>query len=172
MKLLLALGWLLLSTLATGPKVIDSDIRFQISNAGLTVDGTLSGLEADLDFDPAHPEAAHLRASVPVSSIKTGIGLRDKHLQKPDYFDAERFPLLTLQSKAIRKIGPGKYEGTFDLTMKGSTHEVQLPFTVSAAHEFSGQLKVNRLDYGIGKKSLILSNDVIISLRVKLAAGS
>lgn len=176
MNLFLFLGWLLswLALDATPPstKIADSEIRFQISNAGLKVDGTLSGLEADIQFDPAHLEQTHIRASVAVSSIQTGISLRDKHLQKPDYFDAEKYPTIVLQSKIIRPAGAGKYEGSFDLTMKGTTREVKLPFTVSAAHEFSGQLQVNRLDFGIGKKSLVLSDNVVITMRVKLAEGS
>ena len=166
------LGWLLLgATPAPGPKIAESELRFQINNAGLTVDGTLTGLMADIDFDPAHPEQAHILASAPVSSIQTGISLRDKHLQKPDYFDAEKYPAITLQSKTIRQTAVGQYEGLFALTMKGVTHDVTLPFTVSAAREFRGQFKLNRLDFGIGKSSLILSKEVTISIRVKLAGA-
>ncbi|RZK90363.1 MAG: hypothetical protein EOO62_35180, partial [Hymenobacter sp.] len=55
-----------------------SGVLFQIKNAGLTVDGTLAGLTAAIDFDPAHPAQAHSEASAPVSSIQTGIALRDK----------------------------------------------------------------------------------------------
>ncbi len=175
MKLFLFLSWLGWLTLGASPtvsKIAESEINFQIKNAGLTVDGTLSGLTADIQLDPAHPEQAHIQASVPVNTIQTGISLRDKHLQKPDYFDAEKYPAIMLQSKAIHSMGAGKYEGTFDLTMKGTTREVKLPFTLSAAHEFRGQLEVNRLDFGIGKKSLVLADNVVISIRVKLAAGS
>lgn len=166
------LGWLALGAVPPASKIAESEIRFEIKNAGLTVEGTLSGLAADIQLDPAHPEQAHIQASVPVSSIQTGISLRDKHLQKPDYFDAEKYPTIGLQSKAIRPAGAGKYEGTFDLTMKGMTREVILPFTLSAAHELRGQLQVNRLDFGIGKKSLVLSDNVVITIRVKLAEGS
>lgn len=175
MKLFLMLSWLGWLALGAGPpasKIAESEIRFQIKNAGLTVTGTLAGLEAAIQLDPAHPEQARVQASVQVSSLQTGISLRDKHLQKPDYFDAAQHPTITLRSKAIRPMGAGRYEGTFDLTMKGITREVKLPFTVSAAHELRGQLEVNRLDFGIGKKSLLLSDNVAISIRVKLAEGS
>ncbi|RYE89185.1 MAG: YceI family protein, partial [Cytophagaceae bacterium] len=162
MKFLFLLSWLSWLALGAGPpsKIVESEIRFQIKNAGLTVDGNLSGLEASIQLDAAHPEQARITASVPVSSMQTGISLRDKHLQKPDYFDAAKYPTITLQSKSIRSAGAGKYEGTFDLTMKGSTHEVKMPFILSAAHELRGQLEVSRLDFGIGKKSFILSDKV------------
>lgn len=171
MKLLFSISWLcwlLLGAPAAERQVKESEITFQIVNAGLTVDGTLAGLEATVQFDPSHLDQASMRASVPVSSIKTGISLRDQHLQKPDYFDAAKYPAITMQSTAFRQTGPNQYEGTFTLTMKGISHEVKLPFTVSAAHEFQGKLRVNRLDFGIGKHSLILADDVTINLRMKL----
>ena len=174
LQLLLTLSWLYW-LLGAGPagehQVRDAEIRFQITNAGFTVDGTLSGLEATVHFDPAHLEQARIRAAVPVNTIKTGISLRDKHLQKPDYFDAEQYPTITLQSTSFRKTGREQYEGVFTLTIKGISHEVKLPFTVSAAHEFRGNLRINRLDYNLGKKSLILSNDVTINLAATLAAS-
>ena len=169
MKLLLVLSWLLLGWLpGSRQQVLTSEISFQITNAGLAVEGTLSGLEATVQFDPAHLAQASIRASVPVSTVQTGIALRDRHLQKPDYFDAEKYPLITLQSTAIRQTGAMQYEGTFTLTMKGISHEVKLPFTVSPAHELKGQLLLNRLDYHLGKSSIILSDQVKVNIRLKL----
>ncbi|WP_460963486.1 YceI family protein [Spirosoma litoris] len=153
-------------------KIDESEIRFQITNAGLTVNGSFTGLEATIQFNPEHPEQAQISASVPVNTIKTGLALRDKHLQKPDYFDAEKNPLITLQSKSIQKISSNTYEGIFELTMKGIRREVKMPFSVSAKNEFMGSLKVNRLDFNIGKSSLVLADDVTVSIRVKMAEGS
>lgn len=174
MKLLLwcQFLYLFINPILVGPKVDESEIRFQIVNAGLTVNGTLSGMAADIQFDTQHPEKASIQASVPVSTIKTGITLRDKHLQKPDYFDAEKYPAIILQSKTIQKTGQNSYEGLFDLTMKGIHREVKLPFTVSPANEFAGNLRVNRLDFNLGKPSLILADDVTITIRAKLTKGS
>ncbi|MVM34144.1 YceI family protein [Spirosoma sp. HMF4905] len=153
-------------------KIEESEIRFQIVNAGLTVNGTFTGTEAAIQFNPEHPEQALIQASVPVNTIKTGLTLRDKHLQKPDYFDAEKNPMITLQSKTIRKISPNTYEGIFELTMKGIHRDVKLPFSVSPKNEFIGNLKVNRLDFDLGKPSLILADEVMINIRVKMAEGS
>lgn len=161
------LFWLCAGIAPAQTDIAASDIRFQIKNAGLTVTGTLSGLEAAIRFDPAAPEKAFIRASLPVKTINTGIGLRDKHLLKPDYFDAEKFPTILLESLVVRKTAANQYEGTFKLTIKGTQREVKLPFTVSAANEFAGTLRLNRLDYRVGKPSLLLSDDVVISIRVK-----
>lgn len=169
---LVLLSYLLAGRPAGAQQVKEATITFQIKNAGFAVQGSFSGLEATVQLDPAHPEQAHVRATVPVSSIQTGIALRDKHLQKPDYFDAERFPLLTLESKAVRRTGAGQFEGVFTLTMKGIAREVKLPFTLSAANELRGTLLVNRLDFGIGKKSLVLADEVTVIIDAKLTRGS
>lgn len=163
--------WLSVGTIPPNTKIDESEVRFQITNAGLTVNGSFTGLEAAIQFNPEHPEQAQIRASVPVNTIKTGLALRDRHLQKPDYFDAEKNPLLTLQSKSIRKISLNTYEGIFELTMKGIRRDVKLPFSVSPKNEFVGSLNVNRLDFDIGKPSLVLADDVTVTIRVKLAGG-
>ena len=168
---LLLLGWLLPMARPARAQAAESAVRFQIKNAGLTVDGSFSGLTASVSFDAAHPEQARIEGSVPVSSISTGIGLRDKHLQKPDYFDAVKYPTIALQAKRVRATGRGQYEGMFALTMKGVTREVKMPFTVSATREFRGQLTLNRLDFGIGKKSFLLADNVLISIRFRPAAS-
>lgn len=160
--------WLCAGIAPAQTDIAELDIRFQIKNAGLTVTGTFSGLNATIRFDPASPQQAFIRASVPVNTIKTGIGLRDKHLLKPEYFDAKKFPNVLLESVSIRKTGADQFEGTFKLTIKGTERQVKLPFTVSAANEFAGSLRLNRLDYGVGKSSLLLADDVDVSIRVKL----
>jgi polyisoprenoid-binding protein YceI len=172
MKLLLGLSWLCwlwVAAAAGGRQVPDADIRFKIANAGLPVTGTFSGLDATIRFDPARLEQAHIRASVPVSTLNTGIALRDRDLQKPTYFDAARYPTITMESTSFRKTGPSQYEGVFKLTIKDVQREVKMPFTVSADREFRGQLRLNRLDYHVGKKNLIMANNVDVSIRVKAA---
>ncbi|GAB3295772.1 YceI family protein [Hymenobacter humi] len=172
MKLLLGLSWLCWLWVAASAgerQVQEADIRFKISNAGLPVNGTFSGLEATIQFDPAHLEQARIRASVPVSTINTGIALRDRDLQKPTYFDAARYPTITMESTSFQKTGPNQYEGLFKLTIKDVQREVKMPFTVSADHKFEGKMRLNRLDYHVGKKNLIMANNVDVTIRVKAA---
>jgi polyisoprenoid-binding protein YceI len=166
-------GLLLLSLYSFGvtdqSPIRESAITFRIRNAGITVNGTLDSLEADIRFDPSRPGDALIWASIPVSTIRTGIALRDRHLQRPDYFQAEKYPTIQLISKSIRKVALGRYEGLFALTMKGIERTVNLPFTYSPSGEFMGMLRLNRLDFNLGRPSLVLSDEVEIAILVKLA---
>lgn len=148
-------------------KIKTSAVTFKIKNAGLTVDGSFTGLEADIKFNPLKPDEATIKASVNTKSVNTGNKMRDEHIRKPEYFDADKFPKITLQSTKIEKTGPITFKGTFNLTMKGVTKQVIIPFTfmkIPDKTEFKGSFSINRRDYDVGGNSISLSDNVTITL--------
>jgi polyisoprenoid-binding protein YceI len=151
----------------TAWKVKSSAITFKIKNAGLTVDGSFSGLEADIKFNPLKPEEANIRASVDAKSIETGNDMRNGHLRKAEYFNVEKFPKITLQSVKIEKTGPITYNGTFNLTMKGVTKTVLIPFTfmkIPEKTELKGTFTLNRRDFGVGGSSMTMADNVTVMI--------
>ena len=84
-----------------GQEVKSSKITFKIKNAGITVDGSFSDLQANIKFNPKNRDKSVLKASVGVASIKTGIKKRDKDLQMRKYFDVEKYPRIMMTSKKI-----------------------------------------------------------------------
>jgi polyisoprenoid-binding protein YceI len=59
-------------------------VRFRVSNAGFRVNGSLAAVEASVSFDPRFPEKARISGTARVASIRTGIGLRDRHILKEE----------------------------------------------------------------------------------------
>jgi polyisoprenoid-binding protein YceI len=152
------------TTLAQGNTVIThSTITFEIKNLGVTAHGTLSGLKADVKFNPANLTASTLEASVDVNTINTDNEKRDHHLKTDDFFDVEKYPRITLKSISFKHKGGSNYVGTFNLTIKDKTKQVDIPFTY-AADSFKGSFKLNRRDYGVGGNSLIMSDDVLVTI--------
>lgn len=152
-------------------KVKSSAITFKIKNAGLTVDGSFTGLESDIRFNPLKPAEASITASVKTASINTGTTMRDNHLRKAEYFDAEKYPKITLKSVKIEKTGPISFNGTFKLTMKDVTQEVLIPFTFSRLPEkteFKGSFRLNRRDYHVGGSSMTMADDVNVSIVINV----
>ena len=150
-------------------KVKSSAVTFKIKNAGLTVDGSFTGLEADIKFNPVKPTEANIKASVTTTSVNTDNDMRDTHLRKPEYFDVDKFPKITLESTKIEKTGPITYNGTFKLTLKGVTKEIVMPFTfmkIPEKTEFKGSFTINRLDYGVGSSSMTLADNATITVDV------
>lgn len=150
-------------------KPVKTTVTFTIRNAGFNVDGTFSGFAGNLLLDPAAPDKAQLAATVETATLSTGNGLRDSHLKKPDYFDVATYPRISLKSVRIAKSSANAYVGTFDLTLKNTTRSVQIPFTFTHSGPtgtFAGGFMIDRVQYGVGKKSFLLSNDVRIDLKI------
>ena len=150
-------------------KVKTSSITFKIKNAGLTVDGSFNNLVADIKFDQLKPEEGNIKATIDSKSINTGNDMRDGHLSKPEYFDVVKFPKITLQSTKISRTGPITYNGTFNLTMKGVSKEIIIPFTfikIPEKTEFKGTFKINRRDYGVGGSSMTMADELTVTILV------
>lgn len=170
---LLVLFLLPVATFAQSTWEVDSSmVSFEIRNAGIPVDGTFQGLIADITFDPAMVSQSHIRASVKTATVGTGIRIRDKHLCKSDFLDADTYPSITLQSTTLQGRKPGQYSGLFTLDLKGRREQVVIPFsftlTSDSAAEITGRFSLNRLDFDIGGNSPILADSVHVHLWARL----
>ncbi len=146
-----------------------STITFKIKNSGILVDGSLKGLKTEINFSPSNLSNSSIEASVAVSTINTGIDMRDNHLKNKDYFDEKKHPRINLKSVSFSKKKDGSFIGNFKLTLKGKVKDISIPFTFTESADkatFVGSFKINRLDYDIGSDSWTLSNDV--SIRINL----
>lgn len=147
-------------------------INFKIKNAKLNVTGMLGGLKAKINFDPLNPMNGNFEGTIDVNTLKTGIDMRDKHLKKAEYFDVASFPEITIKSINIIKVKDNLYNAKCSLTMKGKTKEVMLPFTITAngkTAELKGTLALNRLDFGVGSSSVIMANNLEVTINVTVS---
>ncbi len=144
-----------------------SAITFKIKNLGITTGGAIGGLQASAQFNPASLATSSIEASVDVNTINTDNSTRDDHLKSDEFFDAPHYPKISLKSVSFKHKSGNNYTGQFSLTMKGKTKLVEIPFTYTdkgSTIEFTGSFKLNRLDYGVGSSSLVMSDDVIVSI--------
>lgn len=143
----------------------NAEVRFEIKNAGLTVNGKFDSIpDIQLTMQSGISGKISLSGTMAAASINTGIGIRDKHLRKPDYFDTEKYPLITLQSTGIR--GTGKeLQGSFNLQIKQTTRAITMAITITEKGnllEMNGSFTINRKDYGVGGNSITLADNVDI----------
>lgn len=167
---LLAVWLITLQTLAQSDMIkAKTDIRFTIKNAGLNVEGTFSEAKTTICFDEQHPELAAFASVVAVSSINTGIRARDRHLLKEDYFHAAQYPDIQMKSRKIKRKDSQHWEGEFDLTIRGITKTLTIPFTYRKTAEdmlFSAQFSLNRLDFQVGQSSWLMGDEVKVRVRI------
>ena len=154
---------------APAPRPIASgSVNFKIKNAGFWADGNFAGLQGSIAFDPQQPGAGKITATVDATTIDTGMGMRDKHLRSDDYFDVAQHPEIRMESTSIKKRGPNRYTGTFNLTIRGVTKQVEVPFTVrqqNGQQVFSGEFTINRRNFEVGGGSLLLSDQATVSIK-------
>ncbi|RKR80658.1 polyisoprenoid-binding protein YceI [Mucilaginibacter gracilis] len=152
--------------------VTKADVSYEIKNMGFKTSGIIGGFEATILFDKDHLPTSSITAAVNTATINSDNDMRDEHLRKPEYFDVEHYPKIMMKSVSFKGGSATNYTGTFDVTIKGQTKRVDVPFTYivnGGTAVFKGSFKINRLDFAIGDKSMVLSNEVTISLNVETA---
>ena len=175
---LISLLWLSLCANAqVKHTVTQSNITFTIKNLGINTGGNIGGLQADILFDKDKPESSSIQASVDVNTINTDNDMRDTHLKGPDYFEAAKYPRISMKSVTIKHKSGNNYQAAFNITIKDKTKTINMPFTYilnGADAAFKGSFKILRTDFGIGDKSMVLGNDVTvqIDLQTSLKQGA
>ena len=150
------------------PDYTQSSVDFKIKNAGIGVNGSFKKFETTIDYNESANAPSSIKATIETTTIDTGIEARDKHLRKEEFFDVEKFPKITFESSHILKTSTGLIaEGK--LMIKGVSKDVKIPFTYKGNAEggvFEGEITLNRLDYGVGGKSVTMGDDVEVTLKV------
>ncbi|MGA5131882.1 YceI family protein [Streptomyces olivoreticuli] len=165
----------------TGEYTIDpahSSIGFTVRHAMVTnVKGSFTEHEGTLRLDGSDPSRSTASLDVRIESVDTGIKDRDAHLRGADFFEAERFPLMTFRSTTARQLGGDRYRVTGDLTIKDVTRplSIDLEFNGSATDVygnervgFEGGAEILRSDWGLTWNAALETGGVMVSDKVKL----
>jgi polyisoprenoid-binding protein YceI len=159
-----------------------SSIGFTIRHNELTlVGGRFKDFTGTIHFDDKDVSKSSVEFNAKVESIDTGVANRDNHLRTADFFEVAKYPEMTFKSTRVERKGKG-YVLTGDLTLKGVTKQVMLPFTMTGAIKdnrgntrigIAAQTKIDRRDYGItwGKPlangGFDVAHDVTIDLHLE-----
>lgn len=131
-----------------------SHLGFSGSQTGATFEGKFPRYETVIAFDPEHLDASHITVTVDLASAVTGDTQRDTALPGKDWFDIGEFPQAKFETSAIRKLGPNDYQAAGNLTLRGVTKPLTLPFTLqfdgATAHAV-GHAGLLRSTFGIGQ---------------------
>jgi polyisoprenoid-binding protein YceI len=144
-----------------------SALKFTIKNLGFDVDGSFSGFEGSINFDPQNPANSNFDVSIKAATINTDNSLRDGHLKDDGFFDVKNYPTIRLASNKIAGKG-GAYLFTGQLTMKGKSQPISFPFAATPTADgyvFKGTFKIKRKDFGVGGTSTV-SDELEVTINV------
>jgi polyisoprenoid-binding protein YceI len=145
------------------------NISFKIKNAGITVNGKFTGLKSEILFSPDKLSASKIKASVDAGTLATGINMRDNTITGEKYLDADKYKLLEgTSTKLYTK--DNDYAGLFNITIKGVTKEIEIPFQFNQLGDladFTGEFTLDRRDFNVGGSSMTMSDNVTVHILIK-----
>lgn len=133
-----------------------SKLGFVVQWSGQPFTARFKTWNAKIDFDPANLAAAKADVTIDMNSAVSGEDELDQNLPGAQGFDATRFPQAHFVTRSFRNTGKDRYEAVGDLTIRGVTKPVALPFTLSIQGEsahMKGEVTVMRTDFGVGSGS-------------------
>ncbi len=110
---------------------VHSSVGFKVSHMVVAkTRGSFPAFTGTIRLDEQDLAKSSVEVSIDVTSIDTANEDRDKHLRSADFFDVDQHPTMSFKSTRVEKKGDG-FVAHGELTMKGVTKPVALPFTLS-----------------------------------------
>ena len=131
-----------------------SRVGFEAAMNGEGFTGTFKRYDAQINFDPKDLKGSKAVVSIDMTSAFTNEQTRDESLPTADWFNADKFPRATFVTKGFTALGGGKYQAAGDLTLKGVSKPIVLPFTLVISGDtakMTSAIIVNRLVFGVGQ---------------------
>jgi polyisoprenoid-binding protein YceI len=165
----------------TGTYTLDpahTRIGFVARHAMVTkVRGSFDEFAGTAVLDGANPANSRVEVTIEAASIDTRNAQRDEHLRGNDFLAMQEYPKITFASTGVRQAGETTFEVTGDLTIKGVTNEITIPFEFEGAAKdpfgnqrvgFEGSVTINRRDYGVTWNAALEGGGVLVSDKVTL----
>ncbi len=121
------------------------------------VRGQFNKISGTIYFDPLDINASSVKLVIDVASIFTGIRKRDDHLRSPDFFDVDKYPVISFNSTRIDAADGKEVHVNGELRMHGRTGRITVPAVFAgpvkdplgdgSSMGFSASVVINREDY-------------------------
>lgn len=165
----------------TGTYAIDpahTQIGFVARHAMVTkVRGAFNEFSGTAVFDADNPAATKVEVTIQAASIDTRSPQRDEHLRSNDFLAMDQYPEITFVSTEFRQTGEDSFDLTGDLTIRGVTKSITIPFTYHGAATdpfgnlrvgFEGSATINRRDFGVNWNAALETGGLLVSDKVVL----
>ena len=180
-----ALSFLPFISLNAQKYVIDashSNVQIKVERFGVVdVIGRFKDLNGSIVYDAQDETKTNAEATIKVESYDANNAGGESAVKSQAFLYAEKYPEISFNGKSIvNKDGKNFLVG--DLTIHGTTREIELPFAIKGplldlpskkrSIAFNASITINRQDYGVSfdrklpNGTLLVGNDVEITLNV------
>lgn len=131
-------------------------------------------VDGSITYDADNVGQSSVNVTIPLSGMESHVAAFNEHLRSDDFFDAEKYPVITFASTGVEAAGSDKLRVSGDLTVHGVTRPVVLDVTVNrigeqpmakrAAAGFDATTTIRRSDFGMAKYAPNVSDEVQIRI--------
>jgi polyisoprenoid-binding protein YceI len=152
-----------------------TSVGFAVSHMVIsTVKGKFNEFTGTVALDNNAVQGA--KGTIQTKSVDTGVERRDADLRSANFFDADKYPTITFQSKRAEKRG----EETVlvgDFTMHGVTKELSLPVIVKGPVKdpwgnsrvgLQAKAKLNRKEFGLLYNKALETGGLVVGEEVEI----
>lgn len=157
-----------------------SKVTFTARQMNAPIVGAFGGIAGTIVLDPADLAAARIDVTVDTATARSGQKDVDDQAVGPDFLAARQHPRARFASERIVHEGGDRYRAEGKLTLRDTTRDAALPFTLRIADDpaapgrlraaASGRLELKRLDYGVGrgdwKATDVVADEVAVSIEI------
>jgi len=149
-----------------------------------TVRGHFGNVTGTVTIQNDDPTTANVDVTIDATSIDTRDEKRDAHLRSQDFFNVDKYPVITFKSTRAERAGERGYRLTGELTIAGVTRPVTLDVEDQGRAKdpwgnekaaFSATTKIKRSEFGLTWNvaleagGMLVGDDIKISIEAQLA---
>ena len=160
-----------------------SSIIFHGKQMGADFDGVINKFKPDIRFDENDLAHSKVTVDIDINSIDGKDPERNKSIKGADWFDTDHFPTARFETTKFVKTGDNAFTASGNLTIRGISVPIELPFTL--AHEsigfgqdraiMTGKVTLDRSKFQLGTGDWadpsVIANEVPVDIKVT-ATGS
>lgn len=149
-----------------------SHIKFTAKQEGKPFTGEFTVFSADINFDSENLASSSVTVTIPIKQAEAGNNDRNATLLGKAWFSAKKFPEAVFQSSNITLIEEGSYLAKGELSLKGVSKPLDLPFTLSISDEavMTSQITLDRTTWNVGEDPWNtdewVSKEVVLDIQV------
>ena len=139
---------------------LHAQVTFTYNHFGFSNPTVLLGdISGTMHLDQSDWSKSSVTATIPLSSMQTGITKLTQHLMEPRYFDANKYPDITFKSTRVEKTGDKNLNVTGNVTIHGVTRPITLAVRINGIGKnpmkpvtsagFDADATLKRSDFGI-----------------------
>jgi polyisoprenoid-binding protein YceI len=156
-----------------------SEIKFIGKQMGVAAEGQFKKFVVAIVLDTGKLAASRVDVTIEVGSIDTGARESDDEVKGRAWFDVKNHPTAKFVLTGVKSLGSDNFLANGQLTIKGTTHDVTVPFSVKTNADSSiieGSFPMKRLQFRLGEgpwaDTDTVADEVMVRFRFASASKS